>query len=93
MVSQLAGDQRGVVVEASASKNSDRRDAQDRLVRLERHQQDPEDREQEEDQHQRDQDAADDPFEWMMCGPWPTPAPCARSRSFSHCLMKMLERK
>ena len=58
----LTRHQRDVVVECRREHHR-RRDAQDRLVGLERHQEDPDDRKHEEDNDQRDEHAADDLFE------------------------------
>ena len=51
---ELAGDQRRVIGERRREEQAGR-NAQDVLIRLERHEEDPEDREQEEDQDQRDE--------------------------------------
>ena len=93
-VTQLAGDQRRVIGERRREEQA-RRDAQDVLVRLKRHQEDPEDREQEEDHDQRNERrrelsrSARDVC--SMIGLAPQASPRARSRSFSHCLMKTFD--
>ena len=71
-----------------------RRDAQDVVVRLERHQDDPEQREQEEQPDEGQRDGAEHAGEegGAVHDVSPQARPFARSRRRIHCLMKIVER-
>ena len=87
---ELARDQGRVVVQRRLEEQRGR-DAQDRLVGLERHQDDPEDREQEEQDHQRQQRRRAGSGRAGCRAPSQAAPVAARSRRRSQCLMNWVE--